>query len=98
MAEPNTLLIIAHPPTAEVVRYLLAFSHTTFLANGPVAWVEEVMVAEQARRGGIGRRLIATAEDWSASIGAAYIALATRGRLASTSLWDTPNLPRSFAS
>jgi GNAT superfamily N-acetyltransferase len=29
------------------------------------------MVAEQARRGGIGRRLIATAEDWSASIGAA---------------------------
>jgi len=78
VAEPNTLLIIAHLPTAEVVGYLLAFSHTTFLANGPVAWVEEVMVAEQARRGGIGRRLIATAEDWSASIGAAYIALATR--------------------
>ena len=36
MAEPNTLLIIAHLPTAEVVGYLLAFSHTTFLANGPV--------------------------------------------------------------
>jgi GNAT superfamily N-acetyltransferase len=56
------------------------------------------MVAEQARRGGIGRRLIATAEDWIASIGATYMHSQHGGRLASTSLWDTPNLPRSFAS
>jgi GNAT superfamily N-acetyltransferase len=78
MTEPDALLIIAHTPEEVVLGYLLAFSHPTFLANGPVVWVEEVMVAEQARHTGIGRRLMATAENWSASRGAAYVALATR--------------------
>ena len=36
VAEPNALLIIAHTPVTDIVGYLLAFTHQTFLANGPV--------------------------------------------------------------
>jgi GNAT superfamily N-acetyltransferase len=57
---------------------LLANSHTTFLANGSVAWVEEVMVGEGVRRMGVGRRLMEHAEEWAQSVGAAYLALASR--------------------
>jgi hypothetical protein len=35
VAEPNALLIIAHTPVTDIVGYLLAFTHQTFLANGP---------------------------------------------------------------
>lgn len=52
--------------------------HLTFLANGPVAWVEEVMVEAQMRQSGIGRHLMDRAESWAQSRGAAYIALASR--------------------
>jgi ribosomal protein S18 acetylase RimI-like enzyme len=36
------------------------------------------MVAEEVRRRGIGHNLMVAAENWSASKGAAYVALATR--------------------
>jgi GNAT superfamily N-acetyltransferase len=78
LTRPDTLFLVAHLPQDGLVGYLLAFSHTTFLANGPVAWVEEIMVAEQARRTGVGRNLMESAERWSSSFGAAYLALATR--------------------
>jgi GNAT superfamily N-acetyltransferase len=78
VAEPNALLIIAHTPVTDIVGYLLAFTHQTFLANGPVTWIEEVMVAEEVRRRGIGHNLMVAAEHWSASKSAAYVALATR--------------------
>ena len=58
--------------------YLLAACHLTFLADGPVAWVEEVMVQEGHRRSGAGRALMVHAEDWAARSGAAYVALASR--------------------
>jgi GNAT superfamily N-acetyltransferase len=60
------------------VGYLLATSHPAFHANGPVAWVEEVMVVARARGTGVGRQLMAAAEDWARARGAAYVALATR--------------------
>lgn len=60
------------------VGYLLANKHRTFFANGPVAWIEEVMVAESARRAGAGRSLMSSAEAWARAAGAAYVALATR--------------------
>jgi GNAT superfamily N-acetyltransferase len=62
----------------EVVGYLLATSHPAFHANGPVAWVEEVMVAARVRGTGVGRQLMAAAEDWARARGTAYVALATR--------------------
>ncbi|GGN23470.1 hypothetical protein GCM10011609_76320 [Lentzea pudingi] len=57
--------------------YLLANNHLTFLANGPVAWVEELMV-ESHRRSGAGRELMGYAENWASESGAAYLALASR--------------------
>jgi GNAT superfamily N-acetyltransferase len=58
--------------------YLLGFQHLTFYANGPVAWVEEVVVRSQDRGRGIGRELMSAFEQWAASHGCALIALATR--------------------
>lgn len=78
LTRPDTLLLIAERSQDDVIGYLLAFGHATFLANGPVAWVEEIMVAGQARRTGVGRKLMEAAERWSSSAGAAYLALATR--------------------
>jgi GNAT superfamily N-acetyltransferase len=61
-----------------VAGYLLATRHPAFHANGPVVWVEEVMVAAPVRAHGVGRQLMAAAEDWGRRRGAAYVALATR--------------------
>jgi GNAT superfamily N-acetyltransferase len=72
------LLLVAEAPGGQVVGYLLATSHPAFHANGPVAWVEEVMVAEPARGAGVGRQLMAAAEAWARRRGARYVALATR--------------------
>lgn len=78
LAAPQTLVLVAETPQLGIVGYLLANSHLTFLANGPVAWVEEVMVDQHVRRTGVGRALMAAAEDWSRAISAAYMALASR--------------------
>jgi GNAT superfamily N-acetyltransferase len=75
---PHTLLLVAETAECGVVGYLLGNSHLTFLANGPIAWVEELMVEEQTRGSGMGRRLMDQAESWAHSIGAAYLALASR--------------------
>jgi GNAT superfamily N-acetyltransferase len=58
--------------------YLLGFQHLTFYANGPVAWVEEVLVREQERGRGTGRALMDAFEQWATARGCALIALATR--------------------
>lgn len=75
---PDALFVVAETSASEIVGYVLATSHPTFLANGPVAWVEEVMVAKSHRRFGIGRELIEHAETWATERGAAYLALASR--------------------
>jgi GNAT superfamily N-acetyltransferase len=81
LADANALVLVAERPGAPeygVVGYLLATSHPAFHANGPVVWVEEVMVAAGARAAGVGRQLMAAAEDWAHDRGARYVALATR--------------------
>jgi GNAT superfamily N-acetyltransferase len=78
LVEERTVLLVAEAPHLGVVGYLLANCHLTFLANGLVAWVEEVMVDERVRRDGHGTRLIEAAEVWARESGAAYIALASR--------------------
>jgi GNAT superfamily N-acetyltransferase len=74
---PGTLLLVARRADA-VVGYLLASTHLTFLANGPVVWVEEVMVDSDHRRHGIGRALMDEVERWAAELDAAYVSLASR--------------------
>jgi GNAT superfamily N-acetyltransferase len=62
----------------ESVGYLLGFRHLTFYANGPVGWVEEIVVRDQERGQGVGRILMSAFERWAADQGCALVALATR--------------------
>jgi GNAT superfamily N-acetyltransferase len=77
MQSPDARLLIALVDN-NVVGYLLGFDHPAFFANGRVAWVEEIMVEPDQRRRGIGRKLMAEFEHWTASRNARLIALATR--------------------
>lgn len=74
----NALVLVADPPGRGLCGYLLANRRTALLANGPVVWVEEVMVAEPERGSGLGRRLMEHAELWARSIDAPDLALASR--------------------
>ena len=58
--------------------YCLGFDHAAFYANGRVAWVEEIMVREDARRLGVGAALMSSFEAWAAARGDRLVALATR--------------------
>lgn len=78
LSESTGTLVAVAESGRKVVGYLLAHRHLTFLANGPVAWVEEVMVQETHRRSGIGQQLMVYAESWARENGAAYVALASR--------------------
>jgi GNAT superfamily N-acetyltransferase len=75
--DESACLFVAEDEGA-VTGYLLGFRHDTFFANGPVGWVEEVMVEESRRGSGLGRDLMSHFEAWSAEAGCALVALATR--------------------
>jgi GNAT superfamily N-acetyltransferase len=74
----DDVLVLVAESGGDVVGYLLAALHPTFFANGPVAGVEEVMVAAAHRRTGIGAALMAEAEKWADARGAGYVSLASR--------------------
>jgi GNAT superfamily N-acetyltransferase len=78
VARPDTFMAVAELPAGGFAGYAVASSHLTLFANGPVAWVEELMVSPGARRGGVGASLMRAAEQWAQMQGAAYLALATR--------------------
>jgi GNAT superfamily N-acetyltransferase len=77
LSDDNMIALVA-VGDGRTAGYLLANHHHTFFANAPVAWVEEVMVAESDRGVGVGRVLMERAEAWAKEAGAAYVALATR--------------------
>ena len=77
LAEDGACLLLAvNGP--EPVGYLLGFRHLTFYANGPVGWVEEIVVRGHDRGQGIGRALMDEFEQWADTQGCALVALATR--------------------
>ncbi len=76
-ADPSTWLAVAERDGV-VLGYCLGFDHVTFYANGRVAWVEEIVVRAEARRSGLGARLMRAFEDWARFRGAKLVALATR--------------------
>jgi GNAT superfamily N-acetyltransferase len=77
LAADSTCLLLA-VNGHENLGYLLGFRHLTFYANGPVGWVEEIIVRHQDRGQGIGRLLMNAFEQWAAGRGCALVALATR--------------------
>jgi GNAT superfamily N-acetyltransferase len=78
LASTDMLVLVAETQQLGVAAYLLANRHATFFANGPVVWVEELIVDRRARRSGLGRGLMERAEQWGRSAGVAYVALASR--------------------
>jgi GNAT superfamily N-acetyltransferase len=74
----DTLVLVAVSDAGAVVGYLLGSFHGTFFANGPVAWIEELMVCEPLRRLGVASKLMASAEEWARGLPTAYIAVASR--------------------
>lgn len=74
----DTYLHVAEA-TEEVVGYLLGWSHLAFYSNGPVGWVQEIVVNPEYRRLGIGESLMNHFEGWVALRGGRLVSLATRG-------------------
>ena len=64
LAAEDTCLLVA-AVGKEWVGYLLGFAHPTFYANGPVGWVEEVLVRQEHRGRGVGRALMSEFELWA---------------------------------
>ena len=77
LAAEDTCLLVA-VAADQCVGYLLGFAHLTFYANGPVGWVEEVLVRAEHRGHGVGRALMSAFEGWAHERGCALVALATR--------------------
>jgi GNAT superfamily N-acetyltransferase len=77
LADEGACLLLA-VNSGESIGYLLGFRHLTFYANGPVGWVEEIVVRDADRGQGIGRVLMDAFEQWAAAGGCLVIALATR--------------------
>jgi predicted N-acetyltransferase YhbS len=78
VSRSDTLLVVADAPGTGVVGYALASTHLTLFADGPVTWIEELMVEPDRRRRGAGSALMRAVEAWSVEQGATYVALATR--------------------
>ncbi len=77
LKDPQARVLVAEEGGA-VIGYLLGFIHRVFYANGPVGFIEEVMVAEGFRMRGIGRELMNEFESLAKLSGCPQVALATR--------------------
>jgi N-acetylglutamate synthase-like GNAT family acetyltransferase len=62
----------------QIIGYCLSFHHLTFYANGYVSWVEEIMVNENYRSKGVGKKMMEEIEQISKSMDSKLIGLATR--------------------
>jgi len=62
----------------EIIGYVLGTAHPAFYSNGDVAWVEEIMVREDHRGKGAGKKLMDHFEAWASSRQCRLVSLATR--------------------
>lgn len=74
---PTAELLVAEHQQ-EVVGYALAFDLLTLFANGLVADLQELMVADKWRGHGIGRRLVEAIAERARGRGAAELTVPTR--------------------
>jgi len=78
LLQNDSALVLVAESQGHLMGYILGFIHDTFYANGPVGWVEEIMVHSEHRRTGLGGRLMESFESWCQTRGAVLSALATR--------------------
>ncbi len=78
LLESSDALLAVAADGERAVGYVLSFDHYAFFANGRVSWVEEIMVAEDVRRRGVGRRLMEAVEEWARGRQSRLVGLATR--------------------
>jgi GNAT superfamily N-acetyltransferase len=76
-ASQDACLLVA-AADGECLGYVLGFRHLTFYANGPVGWVEEILVRPECRGRGLGRALMSAFERWATEHDCTLVALATR--------------------
>jgi GNAT superfamily N-acetyltransferase len=84
LRDPDGFVAVAELQ-GQLVGYVTGDAHETFYAGGKVAWVDEILVIEAARRQGIGRALMAEFEAWAENGRCRLIGLATR---AATSFYE----------
>jgi GNAT superfamily N-acetyltransferase len=78
-ANPNAMLTVAEEQRShQLVGYLLGFRHDTFIADGPIGWVEELYVRPEDRRAGIAKALMEAFESWALAREASMVGVATR--------------------
>ena len=78
LRDPDGFVAVAELGGA-LVGYVAGDAHETFYAGGKVAWVDEILVVEGARRQGIGRALMEEFEAWAENGRCRLMGLATRG-------------------
>ena len=78
MLADSTCALMVATLDAELVGYVAASIHPTLYANGPVGWIEELMVDDSSREIGVGRLLVASVEQWVSANDGVMVSLATR--------------------
>ena len=80
LPDPSSSLFVAEHE-GRLVGYVSGYSHPTFYASGPTAWVDELL-SEPLRGTGIGRQLMDAFELWAQARRCVMVSLATRSAAA----------------
>ena len=78
LKDPRSCIIVAELDGA-LIGYVSGSVRTAFHAAGATAWVDEILVLPELRRGGVGHQLMSAFETWAADNRSVLVALATRG-------------------
>ena len=60
--DPREVVFVAKQGE-ECIGFCLGSIHTTFYANGDIAWLEELYVSPEYRRSGVGKKLVSSFEN-----------------------------------
>ena len=61
-----------------VVGYISGYLHSTLYSNKPIAWVDEIVVREDARKRGIGKKMMNNFCNWASGNQSRLVALASQ--------------------
>ena len=74
---PQYAIFVAEDEAGQVIGLLSASQRWTLWHTGPCAFIEELVVDEQARRQGVGHALIQAVLDWARAQGCSEIEVST---------------------